>query len=370
MAPKPVPFSASTTFLFSLFLSFMYTTPSTSPTMGSESNAVPPTTHAMPHTNRLRIMRSMRKLTAVLGETPVVEMPSPAPHLLAPSDTGKRGFFFHASASLSSLALPFQKSETSHVAEGRPSLVLRLPDTFEPLPAPLSPSFSPTLMSPSTPPPEQERRRQRLAKVTRTLGENVPPNLIISSPDIKRRRRASTLILPESALEQQTFALAAADGQIDRETTRHSRRLSVNGGARVLKRAISFIALRTDVPVETDADADDAASPLGEVHVHPAVAFSPDALLSPAEWLSSAPRSERDVDAAHVEPNVGAPPTYDESHQHGPARPTSRAYTISDLRSAKPEEMQRHEDEWSGEWGGAAGNMDDVMRRLRGLKAK
>ncbi|KAJ7348139.1 hypothetical protein DFH08DRAFT_1080249 [Mycena albidolilacea] len=180
--------------------------------MDAASDAVPPTTHDIPHTNRLRMMRSMRKITAVLGETPVVETTSPAPQLLAPSNSNsspKRGFFFRASSSLSSLALPFQKSESSsHTPEPRPSLVLRLPDTytFELLPSLLLPSLSPTLISPSSPPEaEPGRRRLCLAEVSRTLGETVPPELIFTAePDVKRRRRASTLVLPESALEHQS----------------------------------------------------------------------------------------------------------------------------------------------------------------------
>ncbi|KAJ6472343.1 hypothetical protein C8R47DRAFT_1295792 [Mycena vitilis] len=356
------------------------------------TNAVPPTTH------RVRMMRSMRKLTAVLGETPIVEMPSPAPQLLAPS---KRGFFFQASASLSSLslALPFQKSESAH--DDRPALVLRLPETetetFAPLPHPLSPSFSPTLLSPTTPttpPREQEDRdrRRRLAKVARTLGEHVPPNLILSTPAaVRRRRRASTLIIPESALEQQVFAAPVE--------ACHSRRLSVGGG-HVLKRAVSFIALRTDAPLGGDSPEEcGSTSPL---HVHPPLAFSPDTLVSPSEWLR--PRSQRFSRASQVEfsrmsqvdplpvvqteaeTELGAPPSYDESHLHGPiplptvlpvrsdSLPRARLRAqISDMprpQSSALPEMQRNEDEWTGEWGGDAGNMDDVIQRLRTLRGR
>ncbi|KAF7354247.1 hypothetical protein MVEN_01112600 [Mycena venus] len=338
-----------------------------------------------PHTDRLRMMRSMRKITAVLGETPIVETTSPAPQLLAPSNSNsghKRGFFFHASSSLSSLALPFQKSDSSsNVPDPRPSLVLRVPDTytFEPLPAPLSPSFSPTLLSPSSPSePEPDRRRLCLAKVSRTLGETVPPELIFTAePDIKRRRRASTLVLPESELEHQTFALQgamAADGEQPRST----RRPVLNGGVKAIRRAMSFI-MPTDV-ADTDAEAEDPTSPLGEVHVHPVVAFSPDA-ASPishpeGSWLRSRPVSRATTPApsrafsptpdAHREvafAGLGAPPTYEESHQHGPVHPDS-----GPERSHTP--MQRHEDDWTGEWRGAVGNMEDVVHKLRSLRVK
>jgi hypothetical protein len=328
--------------------------------------AIPPTTHAIPHTDRLRMMRSMRKLTAVLGETPVVEISSPAPHLLAPTPGKRGGFFFHASASLSSLALPFQKSDAPHIPEPRPSLVLRVPDTFAPLPSPLSPGFSPTLMSPTSPLEEPDRRRQRLAKVSRTLGETVPPELIFTTnPQIKRRRRASTLVLPESMLELQTFAAA---GALVDEDARSTRRPALNGGAQALRRAISFI-LPDPTDAHADADTeDDATSPLGEVHVHPVPNLSPDTLSHPeAAWLRPTSRAFS-VPAPEPDPEpvlsfAGAPPSYEESHQHGP-RSESR------MAPQPGETLHRQEDGWTGEWGGAVENMDDVMRRLRDLKIK
>ncbi|KAJ7894834.1 hypothetical protein B0H14DRAFT_3426442, partial [Mycena olivaceomarginata] len=287
--------------------------------------AIPPTTHDIPHTDRLRMMRSMRKLTAVLGETPV-----------------RGGFFFHASASLSSLALPFQKSDAPHIPEPRPSLVLRVPDTFAPLPSPLSPGFSPTLMSPTSPLEEPDRRRQRLAKVSRTLGETVPPELIFTTnPQIKRRRRASTLVLPESMLELQTFAAAGALVDEDART----RRPALNGGAQALRRAISFI-LPDPTDAHADADTeDDATSPLGEVHVHPVPNLSPDTLSHPeAAWLRPTSRAFS-VPAPEPDPEpvlsfAGAPPSYEESHQHGP-RSESRM-------APQPGETLHRQDGWTG----------------------
>jgi hypothetical protein len=334
-------------------------------------NNVPPTTNAFGQTDRQRLVRSMRKITAVLGETPVVA--AGTPELLAPSTAHKRGFFYHASASLSTLALPFQKSEseqTAPVQEARPALFLRLPDTFEGLPSPMSPGFSPTLMSPTTPPLEQESstRRVRMAKVARTLGENVPPALILSSPAVKRRRRASTLIMPESALEQQIFT--SSGGVIgDAAPPRRSRRLSVTEGALSPTRAVSFIEL------SSPTEANYAASPLGDVHTHPISNFSPDAMRSSSEWLRpvSRPSSPAPPTSPTAFSHLTAPPTYDESHGHGPdAVPaaTSRSYAIPHPRRSQLGQMERQEDEWTGQWGGAVGNMDDVVRGLRGLKMK
>ncbi|KAF8212985.1 hypothetical protein K438DRAFT_2168101 [Mycena galopus ATCC 62051] len=339
-------------------------------------------------------MRSMRKITAVLGETPVVETTSPAAQLLAPSNSSsnsghKRGFFFHASSLLSSLALPLQKSESSshgHAPEPRPSLVLRVPGTFtfEPLPSPLSPSFSPTLMSPSSP-PEAEPDHRRLSRKSLAHPRRIcsPPELIFTvEPSIKRRRRASALVLPESALKHQLFALQGV--LVDGEEPRSTRRPVLNRSVKAIRCAMSFI-MPTDV-IDADAGAetsvDDPTSPLGEAHVHPVAAFSPDAMspLSHLEgsWLRSRPGSRAtrpapahrrvfspapDVHREVAFAGFGAPPTYEESHQHTPVHHDS-----APERSHTP--MQRQEDDWTGEWRGDVGNMNDVVHKLCGLRVK
>ncbi|KAJ7741031.1 hypothetical protein B0H16DRAFT_1728672 [Mycena metata] len=394
------------------------TTPSTSPTSPAFTMDAESDPHTMSRDHRLRLMRSMRKITAILGETPVVETSSP---LLAPPNPTKRGFFFQASASLSSLTLPFQKSETTttttmphHHPEdrvSRPSLFLRLPDTFEPLPTPI---FSPTLDLALSPVQEQETtRRLRMAKITRTLGENIPPALILSTPAVKRRRRASSLVVPESAFEQQMFQFELESASASASATRRPPRPNAP------PRAMSAFVVSPTVDPMVEEGQEEPFSPL---HVHP-VAGSPDALLSPAEWLRPLSRtpstlsrsssmhrrgrsqSGRAEGAAEREPaGLDAPPTYDESHHHiptdtssdpfarggpfalyeqsqpqprsdaFPARvdPNSLAASLNPSYTPQPQrgEMQRQENDWSGEWVGAVGNMDDVVRGLRGLKLK
>ncbi|KAJ7501161.1 hypothetical protein B0H11DRAFT_1993855 [Mycena galericulata] len=468
------PFPSCFLFHFSKKLMSTTTTPRTRSTESSPDAefALPPTTHAMTHTDRTRLMRSIRKISAVLGETPVVDVDVTAsPNLLAPTLTGKRSFFFHASASLSSLALPFHKSDSSSSSSSaspssesqrhrdadttpghdRPALFVRLPDTFDPLPAPLSPGFSPTLLSPDSPcspsasasapfsplspvayTPEHTRRL-RSAKIARTLGEQVPPALILSSPApspaagvVKRRRRASTLVIPESALEQQVFFAAAG----------------VRGMG--LARTASLVGVRpavdptltAEAEAQPDADMQTLTSPLGEVHVHPipiSISMDPDTtLVAPGEWLrTSASRSgsrsasragspapgtsnlevgwEAGGDASHSRAsspsprppspsppstsNLGVdseawaspPPSYAESHAHGPApflpistssSSQSRTYTIPPPNGA--ERTREREDAWSGEWRTASPRgetvvgmqMQDVVRGLRGLRVK
>ncbi|KAJ7231158.1 hypothetical protein B0H12DRAFT_1146844 [Mycena haematopus] len=172
--------------------------------------AVPLTTLDIPQPDRMRMMRSMRKLSSVLGEIPVVEVTRAPPPISAGQ---RRAFLIHSPPSLSLLADPFQKPilpQDTHIYV-RPSLVLRVPHTppppspHSPLSphSPPSPSFSPTAESPLR---DSDRRRLRLAKVSRTFGEHVPPELVFAEP--LRRQRRATMAGPE--FEHHAFAAAEA----------------------------------------------------------------------------------------------------------------------------------------------------------------
>ncbi|KAI0737853.1 hypothetical protein C8Q80DRAFT_1211301 [Daedaleopsis nitida] len=217
-----------------------------------DCNAPPPTFNTLDSHQRSRLIRSTRKLGAVLGSTPqLIESDSPlspprsssvVPHPpAAPARDRKRrqgsifefaaipSAFLHdyasssASSSSSSLprgsldsnasdmstqSLPMPKSFARHVRDKSRSkgkrtplptpLVLRLnavplpptdprvqPDSPDMLktatlaaPAPSALPITPTTpLTPATP-TATETRRKRLAKLKRTLGENVPPELI------------------------------------------------------------------------------------------------------------------------------------------------------------------------------------------------
>ncbi|KAK0480672.1 hypothetical protein IW261DRAFT_1419026 [Armillaria novae-zelandiae] len=106
------------------------------------------------HHDRTRLLRSTRKLGAVLGTTPQCHFVHDASHVALELVPGPG-----------------------------PALVLRIHTTALPtLPGPLSP------VSPVRKPDE---RRRRMAKLARTFGENVPPELVAPVPP--RRRRRSTL---------------------------------------------------------------------------------------------------------------------------------------------------------------------------------
>ncbi|KAJ7190974.1 hypothetical protein GGX14DRAFT_601470 [Mycena pura] len=364
--------------------------------MDSTTDAIPPTTHVIPPPDRQRLVRSIRKIKSLLGETPVVEAlttQTKTTQFLTPASAA--GIFRHASASLSSLALPFQRSEPSpspsrpHTPtlpapdRPRPSLVLRVPDIFEPPPSPLSPGFGPTPPSPLS---ESEAEassprahRLRLAKVTRTLGERIPPALVAAAPRarVTRWRRPSMRTAREaSATLEQGDAPVPVPAQ-----PAQKRRPSF--------RAESFISMTPDpAPTAPPSPRDESvpSSPLGEVHVHP-VQQSPESLSGPPRAFSPVRDAGSRAPAPAARPDstafatlgVPVPTTHEERHGYsGPFVAT--AHRIPQLQpppyhaaaQAELEEgprlVQRRENSWTGEWVGTVGNMDDVMRQLRGLK--
>ncbi|KAJ6454376.1 hypothetical protein C8R45DRAFT_1037945 [Mycena sanguinolenta] len=215
----------------------------------------PPTTHALPHAHRLRLMRSTRKVGELLGETPLLVETSPTSSV---STHSRSASMFTSEAT--------SHGDSSHLA--RPMLLLHLPaassSTTErtSLQSPLSPTFSLTLNSPVTPTLPVDTRRRKMAKLMRTLGENVPPELVFPTSTPKSRRRASTLSVPGSILER------------------------------------------------SSSDTHDSSS------------------------------------------------THASASSDEPLLPTSR----------RQRTMYRKEQGWSGEWAGNVADMDDVVRRLRGLK--
>ncbi|KAJ7615817.1 hypothetical protein FB45DRAFT_934747, partial [Roridomyces roridus] len=218
-----------------------------------------PSTQMIP-AERLRLVRSLRKIGALLGETPVLDdSGSETPQLRMPSVGKQRPFQLR-------LAIrPQQLPDDAHDMDidrhpGLPSAAK--PQSFEPLPAvyPLSPLFSP--LSPITPTAWTEHdatiaRGHRMAKLTRTLGERVPSSLIRASPIptvITRRKRASTLLISSTAPPPAPPRLALDD--------------------------------------LTSTDSSDVGrSPIGDMHVHPALlspvspCLSPGTRASIADWI-------------------------------------------------------------------------------------
>jgi hypothetical protein len=66
--------------------------------------------------------------------------------------------------------------------------------------------------------------------MSHTLGETVPPELIFPAElDVKRQRRASTLVLPESALEHQSEQPRSTRGPVLNSSVKAIRRAGAVG---------------------------------------------------------------------------------------------------------------------------------------------
>ncbi|KAJ7212831.1 hypothetical protein B0H12DRAFT_1242373 [Mycena haematopus] len=171
---------------------------------------VPPTTHSLPKPQRLRLMRSTRKLTALLGATPLLvdseehlrtfESPlEPDPHeypatIMSILSSAERDPADGGPAALVSVLLPQSTQQ--------PTLLLRINTVPTRAnrgrtnsqgwgrPASLT-GFLPLPMSPGDDDDEVHAvlaaRRNKMARVTRILGENVPPELVF--PPVAPPRR-------------------------------------------------------------------------------------------------------------------------------------------------------------------------------------
>jgi len=167
----------------------------------------PPTTNKLDAVQRARVMRYSRKLGAVLGTTPFLleSCGSTVPVTLTRLDSRakrhhhQRSTFDEPRSSMESL---LSTSDDSSVESDAPLVVTTKPHRVEGKPRPLifldavpltssdsrvqaTPRLtrSPSLDVPPTPTtPTQassvEARRRKMARVMRTLGENVPPELV------------------------------------------------------------------------------------------------------------------------------------------------------------------------------------------------
>ncbi|KAJ6546061.1 hypothetical protein DFH09DRAFT_1171899 [Mycena vulgaris] len=280
--------------------------PPCSPPIVSMSNRVPLTTHNLPSQDRARLIRSIRKIEEVVGETPyfvdVSSFPPPQEHASSKKRL-KRLRVKHA---------PGTSAPPSPVApDARPVLYIRVPDSPPPEHGPVTPAPSPTLtvalnLRYATVNDDTARRR-KMAKLSRTLGPNVPQELVFPPPstdDVRRLRRLTARTVNSDRMSR-VESLASS------KTSR--RRSGASGTARRHSKADSishgwvWVGRREDIPSDILAR------------------VQPDSGL-PSDWASA-------------------------------PIPTFRA-------------MYRKEEGWSGEWAGTVRNMDDVVHQLRGLRVK
>ncbi|KAJ7084554.1 hypothetical protein B0H15DRAFT_385816 [Mycena belliarum] len=270
--------------------------------------AVMSPSNALPHSQRLRLIRSIRKLGDLLTESALLV--EPVPHQSSHVRTSSM------SPTLST-ARPASHSPAPRAPQDGPQPILSIPPTSAlrrnffslrlpkprdsdsdstPLSTPLSATFSVALNSPATPVVNVAALQERkLAKVAQTLGENVPPELVLPG----RRKRASTVSVPEARSPPVVVA-----------RRRHARTPS-----RMLKHAASSTSLHeSPAPV-----------PEFEPFSYPSLVPVPSTPEAPKAWA-----------------------------------------TLRGVGTA----MHRKEAGWSGEWSGTVQNMDDVVRGLRGLRFK
>ncbi|KAJ6580355.1 hypothetical protein DFH09DRAFT_1275597 [Mycena vulgaris] len=176
----------------------------------SMTTVMPPTTYALPSTHRAHLIRSTRKLGALLGETPLLldqdsassisrgHTPSNSISSISStnSDSKRAGRIFPVASpppprtsSLAAADAPTPSRAGSNTPEpsapARPHLYLRLatpgarPASLALASPLLSPGFTGSPLSPAFPPSVD--RRRKMAKLVRTLGQNVPPELVFSS---------------------------------------------------------------------------------------------------------------------------------------------------------------------------------------------
>ncbi|KAJ7122571.1 hypothetical protein C8R43DRAFT_1032606 [Mycena crocata] len=216
--------------------------PISSPIHSSSMSSVP-THNDLSHSERGRLVRSNRKLQALLGETPQVIEAATRRHLpstfeveVETSPPQSEGGSLSASPSLRRRNLPSSTLTLATSDSSRPCLCLQLepPSAHRhtlSLPSPpLTPS---TPLSPTTSitvniisPPSALRefsplsrslsskdfRRRRVAKLARTLGENIAPELVAEPPQpllpptTRLLRRTSSTIGPSSTREHSTLS--------------------------------------------------------------------------------------------------------------------------------------------------------------------
>ncbi|KAJ2921940.1 hypothetical protein H1R20_g15154, partial [Candolleomyces eurysporus] len=154
--------------------------------------APPPTANILPHSQRSRLLKSSRKIEAMLGTTPLVLPVVDHPPQISPSHATPKLERSKSKASKGpqpvpqpvllrsrSVALPSLMSPTStHVKSSSMDTAGNSSGPATPISALFSPITKETNDNDAK---EREMRRKKLAKITRTLGENIPPELVFGT---------------------------------------------------------------------------------------------------------------------------------------------------------------------------------------------
>ncbi|KAJ7681860.1 hypothetical protein DFH06DRAFT_1289573 [Mycena polygramma] len=268
------------------------------------------TQNYLQHEDRTRLIRYARKIQDVVGETPRVVDPSTLP---PPPSRRKLKRPKHSRA---------ESLDTGSVT--RPLLYIRVPesapDRAPPTPAP-SPTLTVFLNLTSSTDRDDTARRRKMAKLERTLGANVPTELVFPPEDFNTRRYRR--------LTARTVKAERAPSRAESLSRRQSSASRASGRKR------------------RDADTDSISH----------------------GWVWVGKREEMPSDVRERERRQRA------RVDSGVPFDWGRFRDLPEHEDILPAEdsaggMNRRESGWSGEWAGSSSvrNMDDVVRRLRGLK--
>ncbi|KAJ6511806.1 hypothetical protein DFH09DRAFT_1374376 [Mycena vulgaris] len=372
------------------------------------TTALPKTTHVLHHDQRARLMRSTRKVEALLGETPLLVDPSTPQNSSFPNSnpdfaSRRPPFIYAATPRSSSLGVytPHAHAHTStstsrahphphpHV---RPLLSVRLPPDSEPPASATSLAFPPDAAAcPPSPGPADDPRWQRtrkMARVVRTLGARVPHELVFPAgaaphprPHTLTKRRARA---PSSA-SRAGAGTAAQDGRgeataEDSGSETASVYSTLSGGDWVSVGAPGPPGLLSSVPIPIPTPASSSSAPRwGYERGMDATTGTHDRGRLPSSNSSSPP-----IRAAPTPSSFSAPAASTSTSQPPKSilRPSATPASAPAPTPPEPEVVgydrgtHRTERGWSGEWvatGAGVGqmqSMNDVARQLRELRGR
>ncbi|KAF7306224.1 hypothetical protein MIND_00412900 [Mycena indigotica] len=327
--------------------------------------------HSLHRDDRMRLMRSTRKIGEVMGETPHPVYPAQArkpdkkalPPVPPPKDTALR----HRHRP----SLDYTREVTSNGAASasiaRPVLFINLPESPQraiprPLPT-LSPTLTPTLTPTPLPSPsstvksfianphsiagairrygvtikDESARRRTMAKLARTLGETVPPALVFppDSETAKKEERKARRLTVRSVKSDKGSVRSVGRESVTSRTSRETRSRK-RGGKDDISRGWVWVGRPEEIPVGV------------KVKLKPRRRV--DSGAPPFNWYPPHEQEEDDIPEDDDE-------YLDEASALAP-------YMNDSLR------VRRREDGWSGEWVGNVQNMDEVVKGLRSLKVR
>ncbi|KAF8193918.1 hypothetical protein K438DRAFT_1969217 [Mycena galopus ATCC 62051] len=319
-------------------------------------SSLPVTTHLLRPDQRVRLMRSTRKMEHLLGETPLfIDTNSPITGNFSAPQSRRSAFIYVAaparSSSLNVYTPPEPDSAEASTSQipARPLLAVRVrpPTDTEPsiTSSPLVSSFT---LPPKSPADEQRRQRTRkMARIVRTLGENVPAELVFpgNSP-MGRPRRTSTLSKRRSARLLRASSNAARGRQDSLTNTNEEEREAAAAGAAGLEAIVDSDSESASVySALSGGDWELPSLPLAIPMSMSGTAAGPSVTrASPPADSRSAPLAHRAYAPTASSPSKPRAPAsapspsreYSPSTSRAPAPPDHRGYASSSPRGPAP----------------------------------